>query len=215
MSYKSKSVFPCTQCDFEAQSARQLSRHKAVTHTQNALKCPLCPFVTVCQTPFPIFVRWISFLISCHAPSPSPPLLFVCSLFSCLTLFCHPCNRLTRLICFVIAKMCMVFVAQKVRHDRNIEFFFRLLCFFRYLAVCCSLSFSLSSSLHLFVLSHCPSLFLVHSFSIGSLHQSTSTTNKSTQWTDICSLPNFHCFQIVCLFRFFILCLLFVFRLKY
>lgn len=39
--------FPCTECNFEAQSARQLSRHKAVTHTQNALKCVLCPFVTV------------------------------------------------------------------------------------------------------------------------------------------------------------------------
>lgn len=42
-----KLTFPCTECNFEAQSARQLSRHKAVTHTQNALKCVLCPFVTV------------------------------------------------------------------------------------------------------------------------------------------------------------------------
>ncbi|XP_027198504.2 uncharacterized protein LOC113792774 isoform X1 [Dermatophagoides pteronyssinus] len=45
-----KLTFPCTECNFEAQSARQLSRHKAVTHTQNALKCVLCPFVTAYQT---------------------------------------------------------------------------------------------------------------------------------------------------------------------
>lgn len=42
-----KLTYPCGECSFEAQSARQLSRHKAVTHTQNALKCVLCPFVTV------------------------------------------------------------------------------------------------------------------------------------------------------------------------
>ena len=47
-----KLTFPCTECNFEAQSARQLSRHKAVTHTQNALKCVLCPFVTVSNTFF-------------------------------------------------------------------------------------------------------------------------------------------------------------------
>lgn len=45
-----KLTFPCTECNFEAQSARQLSRHKAVSHTQNALKCVLCPFLTAYQT---------------------------------------------------------------------------------------------------------------------------------------------------------------------
>ncbi|UXI19139.1 Synaptosomal-associated protein 29 [Sarcoptes scabiei] len=45
-----KLTYPCGECSFEAQSARQLSRHKAVTHTQNALKCVLCPFVTAYQT---------------------------------------------------------------------------------------------------------------------------------------------------------------------
>lgn len=42
-----KMSYPCNECSFEAQSARQLSRHKAVTHVENALKCVLCPFVTV------------------------------------------------------------------------------------------------------------------------------------------------------------------------
>ncbi len=42
-----KMSYPCNECNFEAQSARQLSRHKAVTHVENALKCVLCPFVTV------------------------------------------------------------------------------------------------------------------------------------------------------------------------
>ena len=45
-----KMAYPCEECDFEAQSARQLSRHKAVTHVENALKCVLCPFVTAYQT---------------------------------------------------------------------------------------------------------------------------------------------------------------------
>ena len=41
---------PCNQCDFEATSARQLSRHKAITHIKNPLKCVLCPFITAYQT---------------------------------------------------------------------------------------------------------------------------------------------------------------------
>ncbi|XP_054164630.1 zinc finger protein Xfin-like [Oppia nitens] len=45
-----KMSYPCSECSFEAQSARQLSRHKAVTHVENALKCVLCPFVTAYQT---------------------------------------------------------------------------------------------------------------------------------------------------------------------
>lgn len=41
---------PCNQCDFQATSARQLSRHKAVTHVKNPLSCILCDFVTAYQT---------------------------------------------------------------------------------------------------------------------------------------------------------------------
>ena len=45
-----KLSYPCNQCKFEATSARQLSRHKAVTHVKNPLTCILCPFVTAYQT---------------------------------------------------------------------------------------------------------------------------------------------------------------------
>lgn len=41
---------PCNQCDFQATSARHLSRHKAIRHTPNPLKCVLCPFITAYQT---------------------------------------------------------------------------------------------------------------------------------------------------------------------
>ena len=41
---------PCCLCEFQATSARQLSRHKAVTHVKNPLSCILCPFVTAYQT---------------------------------------------------------------------------------------------------------------------------------------------------------------------
>lgn len=41
---------PCDECDFQANSARQLSRHKAVKHNDNPLSCVLCPFVTAYQT---------------------------------------------------------------------------------------------------------------------------------------------------------------------
>lgn len=41
---------PCNQCDFQATSARHLSRHKAITHIKNPLKCVLCPFITAYQT---------------------------------------------------------------------------------------------------------------------------------------------------------------------
>jgi hypothetical protein len=45
-----KMTHPCNQCEFQATSARQLSRHKAVTHVENPLSCILCPFVTEYQT---------------------------------------------------------------------------------------------------------------------------------------------------------------------
>ena len=45
-----KILYPCNFCEFEATSARQLSRHKAVTHVKNPLSCVLCPFVTAYQT---------------------------------------------------------------------------------------------------------------------------------------------------------------------
>lgn len=40
----------CSECDFVAPSSRLLSRHKAITHSNNPLSCPLCPFVTIYQT---------------------------------------------------------------------------------------------------------------------------------------------------------------------
>lgn len=49
-SQPAKMSYPCSECSFEAASARQLSRHKAVTHVENPLKCVLCPFVTAYQT---------------------------------------------------------------------------------------------------------------------------------------------------------------------
>ncbi|RWS11843.1 zinc finger protein Xfin-like protein [Dinothrombium tinctorium] len=42
--------YPCTLCEYTGSSARQLSRHKAVTHVKNPLTCILCPFVTAYQT---------------------------------------------------------------------------------------------------------------------------------------------------------------------
>lgn len=42
--------YTCCECNFVAASSRLLSRHKAITHSNNPLSCPLCPFVTIYQT---------------------------------------------------------------------------------------------------------------------------------------------------------------------
>ena len=48
--HQQQRTYICSECNFIAPSSRLLSRHKAITHSDNSLPCPLCPFVTIYQT---------------------------------------------------------------------------------------------------------------------------------------------------------------------